>query len=230
MDIATLLDAQSAAIVLGGTFLATLLRCGFNDCRLALSALGQLGQRRFDADHVRAELALQVRDIQRDGLIRANPRHSGDSEVDEATGALIGSRSVPALLAAHENQKARRLDASSRAIRTWSQAAELAPVFGLAGTLIALSQLPGEGLTTGDFGGAISTAVLTTLYGVLLANLVLAPLARVVERAASAEEKDRQDIVEWLAQQVAATLPSHSGPAQTRASAYRAPSPLAEAI
>jgi len=84
-------------------------------------------------------------------------------------------------------------------VRTLAQAAELAPVFGLAGTLISLSQLPADGLARGALGGAISMAVLTTLYGLLLANLLLAPLARMVERKAKAEEEERQRLIDWLA-------------------------------
>lgn len=207
MNPATLLDPQAAAIVAGGTLIATVLRSGFTDCRHALAALGQIGRRRFDGRKARAELAVQVQDIQRDGLLRAEPHHFGDSEFDEATDALIGNRSVSALLAAHESHKRRRLEANNRAVRTLAQSAELAPVFGLAGTLISLSQLPAEGLARGAFAGAISMAVLTTLYGLLLANLLLAPLARIVERAAMAEERDRQDIVDWLAEQVTAAVP-----------------------
>ena len=94
-----------------------------------------------------------------------------------------------------------------RAVRTLAQAAELAPVFGLAGTLVSLSQLPADGLARGAFTGAIGMAVVTTLYGLLTANLLLAPLARVVERAASAEEAARQDVIEWLAAQVAGSIP-----------------------
>ena len=56
-------------------------------------------------------------------------------------------------------------------------------------------------------------AVLTTLYGLLLANLVLAPLARVIERAAAAEERERQSIVDWLAAQVAPAIPRSRAPA-----------------
>jgi chemotaxis protein MotA len=55
--------------------------------------------------------------------------------------------------------------------------------------------------------GAISMAVSATLYGLLLANLLLAPLARAVERAAAAEERERQKIVDWLAKQVETALP-----------------------
>jgi chemotaxis protein MotA len=88
-----------------------------------------------------------------------------------------------------------------------AQAAELAPVFGLAGTLISLSQLPSEGFARGAFTGAISMAVITTLYGLLSANLLLAPLARMVERKAQAEEAERQEMIDWLAAQIAKDMP-----------------------
>ena len=135
------------------------------------------------------------------------PIISATREFDEATDALIGRRSVSALLAAHESHKARRLETSNRAATTLAQASELAPVFGLAGTLISLSQLPADGIARGAYAGAIGMAVLTTLYGLLLANLLLAPLARMVERAAAAEERERQSIVDWLAAQVAPAIP-----------------------
>lgn len=207
MNPAALFDSASAAIVLGGTALATLMRCGLSDCRLAAAALAQTGSKRFDAERTKAELAVQVQEIQQDGLLRAHPHHFGDREFDEATDVMFGRRSVAALLAAHESHKARRIAASTHAAATWAQAAELAPVFGLAGTLISLSQLPAQGLDGASYTGAIAMAVLTTLYGLLLANLVLAPLARVVDRAAASEEGERQAIVDWLAAQVAPAMP-----------------------
>lgn len=202
MDIIGLLDAPSAAIVIGGTGIATFLRCGAEASRSALLAVARLGRRRFDAERARAELSVQVREIQSDGLLRAHPHHLGDSALEEATDALIGQRSVAALHTAHNANKARRLDAGNRATATLSQAAELAPVFGLAGTLVSLSQLPTGGVAVDAWSGAISMAVLSTLYGVLLANLVLAPLARMVHRAAAQEEVQRQQVVDWLASQV----------------------------
>jgi chemotaxis protein MotA len=207
MNFANLLDGQSAAIVIGGTLVATLLRCGTRDCARTLSALAQIGRSRFDADNARAELAVQIQEIRQDGLIRAQPHHFGDSEFDEATDALLGSRSLSPLLAAHEAHRQRRLELSNRAVRTLAQAAELAPVFGLAGTLVSLSQLPADGIARAAFAGAISMAVLTTLYGLLLSNILLAPLARVVERAAQAEERERQKLVDWLTSEVAPSLP-----------------------
>lgn len=213
MNWMTLIDGPSAAIVLGGTLLATVLRCGAGDCRVTLGKLAQLGRTGFDAEGTRAELGAQVQEIRKDGLYRAPLHHYADSEFEEATGALLEARSLTALLDRHEAHKARRLAQSERAVRTLAQAAELAPVFGLAGTLISLSQLPAEGLARGAFTGAISMAVVTTLYGLLTANLVLAPLARMVERAALAEEAARQAVIDWLAAQVADALPPRRAPA-----------------
>ncbi|MFO1255791.1 MAG: MotA/TolQ/ExbB proton channel family protein [Sphingomonadaceae bacterium] len=207
MNLMNLIDGPSALIVFGGTALATVLRSGWGDCRLALRKLRGLGDERFDPEAARGELALQIQEIQRDGLFRAQPHRFGDREFDEATDALITRRSIPALLEAHEAHKARRLGEAERAVRTLAQAAELSPVFGLAGTLISLSQLPAEGIARGSFTTAISMAVVTTLYGLLGANLLLAPLARMIERKALAEEAERQRVIDWLAGQVASAVP-----------------------
>lgn len=207
MNLMNLIDAPSALIVLGGTLLATVLRSGVGDCAVAVAKLGQLGSPGFDAETARAELGRQIQEIQKDGLYRAHPHQFGDREFDEAAEALIHQRSIPALLAAHEAHKARRLGEAERAVRTLAQAAELAPVFGLAGTLVSLSQLPAEGIARGAFTGAISMAVITTLYGLLSANLLLAPLARMVERKAQAEEAERQEMIDWLTSQIERDMP-----------------------
>ena len=212
MNVASLLDPASAMIVVGGTLLATLLRSGWSDSRLALAAIAGLGRDRFDADEARAELAAKVRQIQKEGVLRVQPRQFGDRAFDEATDRMIGTRSVSALLETHEAHKASRMRDDNRAVRTLAQASELAPVFGLAATLISLTQLPANGIDKQAYMGAISMAVAATLYGLLLANIVLAPLARAVERAAADEEAERQKIVDWLARQVATALPARAKP------------------
>lgn len=207
MQLASLIDGPSAAIVLGGTCASTLLRCGFRECAVTAAEIAQLWGRPFNADEARAELAVQVQEIRKDGLLRAQPHVTGDREFDEATGAMIRQRSIPALMAAHEKHKARRERMSNTAVRLFAQAAELAPVFGMVGTLISLGRLAGA--PEGDhFTGAIAMAVTTTLYGLLAANLLFAPIARLIERAAAAEELERQKLVDWLAEQVAEACPT----------------------
>lgn len=209
-----LLDGPAALIVLGGTAVGAVLRAGWTETALTLRALGAIRQAPFRAGEAKAELARQVEAIRSDGLLRAPAIAVGDREFAEATDALLHHRSIPALLAAHEKHKARRMAEAEIAVRTLAQAAELAPVFGMAGTLVALNRMAGEPLAGGAaITAAIGLAIVTTLYGILAANLLLAPLARLVERRARAEEGERQDLVDWLARQVAAACPTVRRPA-----------------
>lgn len=221
MDVTSFVDARSAAVVFGGTLIATVLRCGLSDCRRTLAALGSLGRKHFDADRVRSELAIQVREIQTDGILRSTPHEMGDREFDEVSGTLIERRSISALIAAHEGHKARRMAFNNAAVRTLAQSSELAPVFGLAATLLSLALLPRSGISGTDYASTISMAVLATLYGLILANLVLAPLACIVNRRAEAEEAERQKVLDWLADQVSGIVAQarHARPAAGREAA-----------
>lgn len=211
MNLLHLLNGPSALIVFGGTLLATFLRCGSADCKVALRALWRLGRRRFNAERIKSELAVQIQEIQRNGVVRAHPHVFGDREFDDAADALIECRSVAALLDKRESHKSKRVAAAATAARTLTQAAELAPVFGLAGTLVSLSQMPANGITQDSYASAISMAVLTTLYGLVAANLLLAPLARAVDRASDNEEAERQKLFDWLAAQVTPACPPRRG-------------------
>ena len=217
----SLLDPTAALIVFGGTMVATLLRSGLRECGLAVRMLAAAFRPSFSADQARAELAVQVRAIKADGVLRARPRHLGDRAIDAATDALIHHRSIAALLSSHEQHKSARRAEADTAVRVLAQASELAPVFGMAGTLIALNQMPADPTVSAGpaITGAIGMAVVTTLYGILAANLVLAPLARLVERTARAEEAARDEVAEWLTAQVASALPHRAPPADDAAEA-----------
>ncbi len=202
-------DAPTIAIVLGGTLLGTLLRCGWRGCGGALAAVaGLISGPHFDARKARSEMAVQIQGITRDGLLCANPHNFGDAGMDAATDALFGQRSLGALIATHEKWQAARVALAEVAVRTLEQASELAPVAGLAGTLISLSRLPSDGVERNAYMVAIGMAVHATLYGLISAHLLLLPLARAVERAALREEAGRQDIVDWLAGLLSAGHPS----------------------
>ena len=202
MNIGHMLDPAAASIVIGGTLVATALRSGVGDCRAALAALGTLRRPRFRGEDVRALLAPQVTQANTDGLLRVRIRPCGDASIDAGVAALVQTRSLAALQERDDADRTLRVSAAVRAVRTLALGADLAPVFGLAGTLVSLSQLPAEGLARGQFMGAISMAVLTTLYGLLLANLIFAPLARAVERRVEAEEAARREIIDWLTAQL----------------------------
>ena len=195
-------DPIAIGIVFLGTLAATVLRCGLVDARLAFATVRGLVQPAFDPVQARAEVAKQITEIASDGFLRAEPRHFGDQEFDRLADILISQRSAASLHDEHSKYRSRRADIASRAVRFLDCAAELAPVMGLAGTLIALGSSRGGGAVTGAAAGglveSIAMAVVTTLYGLLAANFLFAPLSNAVQRRARAEERDRDAVLDWL--------------------------------
>lgn len=210
-------DLTAAGIVIGGTLLATVLRTGPREAMRTLRMLFASWRGGFDADAMRARLAPQVQQFNIDGLVRARPLPTGDAEIDTALSALVAQRSVEAMQAAHLAGRERRLAMATSGVRVLAQASELAPVAGLGATLVALTQLP-AGIAHGEAMGAIGMAVHATLMGLVLAHIVLVPLAASAERYALALESGRSEIVGWLADQL-----SHAGPGGARARAAAEP-------
>lgn len=212
MDFTSLLDPASAGIVLGGTLLATALGSGRHELAATARSIAHLFEPAFSYDTARAEIARDVEAMRTDGLVRAQPFRSRDSEIAEVGDALIHDRSLTSLMEAHERFRQHRSTLRDMALRPLHLAAEMGPVFGMAGTLISLSQMQlgaaqGAGLPGGGVLGGLAMAVLTTLYGLVLAHLVFNPLARLVARRGEQEEDERQQLIDWLARQVAPACP-----------------------
>ena len=75
-----------------------------------------------------------------------------------------------------------------RAAAILRRAAEVSPAMGLIGTLVGLVQMLGNLDSPERIGPAMSVALLTTLYGALMANVVFLPLATKLERNATVEQ------------------------------------------
>jgi len=73
------------------------------------------------------------------------------------------------------------------AVNVLRQAAAVAPAMGLIGTLIGLVQMLGNLDDPNSIGPSMAVALLTTLYGAILANMVFSPLAGKLERNSNNE-------------------------------------------
>jgi chemotaxis protein MotA len=67
------------------------------------------------------------------------------------------------------------------------RAADVAPAMGLIGTLVGLVQMLGNLEDPAAIGPAMAVALLTTFYGAVLGNMILAPLAGKLERKSDDE-------------------------------------------
>ncbi len=210
MNFQLLIDPASAGFVLAGTLVATLARSGWKDSFETLRQARALLRKPFNLAQSRSELASQVARMRQDGVIRVEPSPVSDAEFSDATAALTRHRSVAALVEEHERHVEARTERRQQAIETLSEAGDLAPVLGLAGTFLALSLLPARDLSSeGAVMGAVATAVVSTFYGLLFGHLIFFPLAGAIARRGRREEADRQQLVDWLVGQLEPACPRH---------------------
>ena len=198
-NFAQMIDPGALTIVLTGTAIATVARCGWHDLRQTARALAGLGRSTFDEDANRVALAKTVREIEARGPLCADVSLPPDPSLARGIKTYLRHSSLEEMHAVRRAERASREVARNAAARTFEYAGELAPVFGLVGTLFAITQLvPAEGDVVENTMGAIATAVLSTLYGVLTAHTLCIPLARAIERQGEREETERGELVDWF--------------------------------
>ena len=75
-----------------------------------------------------------------------------------------------------------------------------APAFGMFGTIVGLIQMLANMSDPSTIGPAMAVALLTTLYGVLIANLIALPIADKLESKSSEDKALRSLIIECVFQ------------------------------
>jgi len=73
-----------------------------------------------------------------------------------------------------------------------------APAFGMIGTLVGLVQMLQNLTSPAAIGGGMATALLTTLYGAMAANMLFLPLGGKLERRAEQEAHLRDLMIEGI--------------------------------
>ena len=201
----SLFDPGALAIVVAGTVLACAARCGWREFGAGLREASRLVTRRgFNPEANRKALALALKAIQREGTHRADPALPPDRSLGLMLESYLRYGTLEALGTARRAQRA--LDEARRvsAAQVFDWAGELAPVFGLIGTLYGLTQLAPAGMVNpaSTIMAAVSTAVLTSLYGALLAHLLCHPLASAIARRGLDEETAREALADWFVEQI----------------------------
>jgi chemotaxis protein MotA len=213
-SVSALIDPGAFMIVMAGTVLACAARCGWHNFGAALREVGALLKPGFGDEANRKALAQAITAIRRDGPHRADPALPPDRALGMMLETYLRHGSLEVLHRTRRSERA--LDEARRvsAAQVFVWAGELAPVFGLIGTLYGFTQLTpnAAATTTVTIMSAISTAVLTSLYGALLAHLLCFPLASAIERRGLAREQSREALAEWFADQISAPpIPPRDG-------------------
>ena len=195
----TFLDPIALAIVGGGTLLATLLRSPLADVGRALAALAVLPRRRFSADPLLEQVAALGRIAKRHGAIALDRSIIRDPDLAAAIADIVDGGRAAAVTTRLETLRRARIERHLAVAEVWAGAAEAAPAMGMIGTVAGLVAMFTRMTDPQAIGGAMAVALLATLYGALVANLIAQPVAARLRAAARIEAFERQRLVPVLA-------------------------------
>ena len=196
-------DLPSLLLTLGGSLAVTgftYSRRQWLDLANALRALFK--EKRPSATERIAELARLTRLYRLKGVrgLEGQERFIRDPFLKGGVALLVDCRKEDEVRAQLQRRLAETLGEQEIARQILQTLGRLLPAFGLIGTLIGMilvlrnfSDLDLRALPT-----ALSLAVLTTLYGALLANVVVAPLAARLQAVAVEKELIMRLTADWL--------------------------------
>lgn len=195
LDLATtlapFLDPVAAAIVAGGTMVAVILRTPLRDLIGGIAALGRLPRRRFDAAGLLEQIAALGRIARRHGVMALDRSVIADKDVAAAVAAIVDGQGPSEIVALLQNTRRQRIERQFSAIEMWTGAADVAPAMGMIGTLIGLVAMFTRMTDPSAIGAAMAVALLATLYGAIIANLLCTPIAVRLKRQARIEAVER---------------------------------------
>lgn len=190
-SIETFLDTPSVLIVLLGTLALTVASFSLTDVGRALSLTGRtILYPQEDASEVATTMLQMGEEARKHGVLilqtNADSLPSG-SFAKKGLGMAVDGMDASIVERVLTQDIHARLARHARGIAILRKAADIAPAMGLIGTLIGLVQMLGNLDDPSSIGPAMAVALLTTMYGAILAFLVFAPLATKLERLSDNE-------------------------------------------
>ncbi|MFP4661037.1 MAG: motility protein A [Halanaerobiales bacterium] len=192
---------QSALIVFGGTLAGTMVSYSLSDI-LRIPQLMRIAFQKKELDSARIIEVLVgfAEKARREGLLALEQDVMEIDDVFLQKGVqLVVDGTDPELVRNILETKLTFLEerhANSRAIM--DTMGSLAPAFGMIGTLIGLIQMLSQLDDPDQLGSGMATALITTLYGALAANLVFIPLSNKLKAKSEDEILLKEVMIEGI--------------------------------
>ena len=174
------INYPSMMITIGGSFAALLINFPLSSCLGVFGVVKNCFTQQLPSP---AEVIDQFKDLsaiaRRDGLLALEDRAEEitDEFMSRGLGLVIGGTAKEEIQTILETELSYIDERHKLGKKIIDALGSAAPAFGMIGTLIGLVQMLRTLDDPSQIGGGMATALLTTLYGAILANLFCIPLA-----------------------------------------------------
>jgi len=172
------INLPSILLVLGGTVLVVLIKFSLHDFLGAFKVASLAFRVRAESPAALIEKILEMAQIARkDGILALENVEIPNQFLREAVMMMVDGMDREAIQDRMTKDLRQTIDRHSWGAKVFVAAADVAPAMGMIGTLIGLVQMLSDMDDPKSIGPAMAVALLTTLYGAVLANVIAKPIA-----------------------------------------------------
>jgi chemotaxis protein MotA len=198
-SLSSYIDLPAFAIVFGGTFCVVLARSTLKDFTGSIrSFIRAVRSDMHDPEETIERLAELAALARKEGVIALEFEKVGDPFFERGLQLLVDGADEHKLTAAlRRDIHAMELRHDAQ-IGVWQAWIDVAPAMGLIGTLIGLVGMLGNMTDPKRIGPAMAVAILTTLYGAIIANVIGLPVVSRLKTYSAAETEHRHVVLDGL--------------------------------
>ena len=192
------IDVPSAFIVLGGGTMATLIRFNLSEVfgALMMGVSVTFGGSKVSARELIDQISELARIARKEGLMGLEKVEIKDEFLKKGIQLCVDGLEADFIknsLTCERDLYIERLEEGGRFFKVLGDAA---PAFGMIGTLVGLVQMLSNMSDPSAIGPAMAVALLTTLYGALVSNLIAIPISEKMAAKLAIEELNRSIAIE----------------------------------
>ena len=195
----TFVNVPSVLIVFGGTLATAFIRFGMNDVINSIAvAANTFSTKLGKPQQIILEIVNLANIARKNGLIVLEQQPIEDSFLKKAVMYCVDGHEAEFIDEVLRKEVSLTADRHEVGKKVFVSMGDAAPAFGMIGTLIGLVQMLSSMDDPNSIGPSMAVALLTTLYGAVIANLVCLPMADKLALRSEEEQRNRKLIIEGV--------------------------------
>lgn len=192
-------NVPSILIVIGGTVLTVMIKFSLKQFLGAFKVAGRaFSHKTQEPEKLIAEIVQLANIGRKEGLLALEKAEVTETFLKEGIRMLIDGNSQEVVEAVMNKDMQQTIDRHSWGEKVFRATGDVAPAMGMIGTLIGLVLMLGNMADPKAIGPAMAVALLTTMYGAFLANVIFMPMLTKLEGFTAYEIRYREMVITGL--------------------------------
>lgn len=172
------INPPSILIVVGGTMLVVLAKFSISQFFNAFKVAARAFKFRMPDTRKSIEELVDVANVARkEGVLGLEDREVSSSFLGQGIQMLVDGQNASTIKQLLSKERLLTLEHNRSGAKVFTAMADVAPAMGMIGTLIGLVQMLSNMEDPKSIGPAMAVALLTTLYGAMIATMIATPIA-----------------------------------------------------